>query len=322
MRTIVFAAAGLMASLAAARAKPPNTVQPISMSVNPTTTTVADLAPAASPSSGFLASGCIGNDETQYIQFKDTSETLYGMFIYADGNVREIHPGAPTDKCAVLSEGKDQYNCIECGFEMKGMEVMKKGSCWLTLLPQPDSGMPFDEFRGHDDGYTEFGKPGYPNTIKCYLDEVERRDERLGINGTVVEATLAEAEETVRPLGCVGKDNTQHVKWHSGTELYEMFVPRDGKKYDVIVPSTNHMHDQSKQTGISCIATSTKGAPCTLCSEQMDHVQIMSPGSCTWHATTVLGSDSGKRYDYTVTYSDGLAFIGTASYPLSVSCDA
>lgn len=61
-------------------------------------------------------------------------------------------------------------------------------------------------------GYTEFAKPGYPNTIKCYLDEVERRDERLNINGTVVEATLAEAEEPVRPLGCTGKDNTQHIK--------------------------------------------------------------------------------------------------------------
>lgn len=138
-----------MASLAAARSKSSNTVQPISMSVNPTTVTVADLAPAASPSAGFLASGCIGNDETQYLQFKDTSDTLYGMFIYADGNVRDIHPEAPIDKCAVLSEGKDQYNCIECGFQMKGMEVTKKGSCWLTLLPQPDSGMPFDEFRGH-----------------------------------------------------------------------------------------------------------------------------------------------------------------------------
>lgn len=76
MRTRLFAAAGLMAPLAAARSKPSNTVQPISISVNPTTVTVADLAPAASPSPGYLASGCIGNDETQYLQFKDTSDTL------------------------------------------------------------------------------------------------------------------------------------------------------------------------------------------------------------------------------------------------------
>lgn len=225
------------------------------------------------------------------------------------------------DKCAVLSEGKEQYRCIECGFEMKGMEVMKPGSCRLTLLPRLDSGMSFYEFRRHDDGYAEFGKPGYPNAIKCSLDEIQKRDKEPDTNGTVVEATPAHAEEVASPLGCTGNDNTQHVKWHSGTKLYEMFVPLDSKKYNVDINSTNHKRDSNKTARISCIAMSTKGAPCTPCSEKMDHVQIMNPGSCTWQATTVLRSASGKRYEYTVTHSDGLVFIGTASYPISISCE-
>ena len=43
-------------------------------------------------------------------------------------------------------------------------EIRKKGSCWLTLLPEKDGGEMFDEFRGHADGYTEFDKHGWANT--------------------------------------------------------------------------------------------------------------------------------------------------------------
>ena len=70
--------------------------------------------------------------------------------------------------------------------------------------------------------------------MKCYPDEVGKRGE-IGVdaNETAVAPTAlcslsgieVPSPDPDRTFGCIGGENMQHVKWHSGTRLYEMFVP-------------------------------------------------------------------------------------------------
>ena len=185
-------------------------------------------------------------------------------------------------------------------------------------------GEPFDVFRGFGDGYSGLGRPGWLSTVTCYVDDVGRGT--WWSNGSVFREPRVESVidtglqiDEVNALGCAGDANTQRVSWHAGRELYEMFVPLDGTKYNVSA-SPMKQDNVAKSGLLSCGATSVKDGGCIFCTAKMDHVQIMRPGSCTWEATTILGSDAGKHYIYTVDQSDGLAFIGTASYLVSISC--
>lgn len=53
------------------------------------------------------------------------------------------------------------------------------------------------------------------------------------LQASAVNVIPAEAEAPEDFAGCEWKENTQHIRWHSGLGLYEMFVPVDGKPYDV-----------------------------------------------------------------------------------------
>ncbi|KAK5958581.1 hypothetical protein OHC33_000424 [Knufia fluminis] len=255
--------------------------------------------------------GCTPEDNSQHIKWHSGNNT-YDMFVPLDGkdhnislvNKPENWAGPRSqDGLYCTATSKKGSPCTYCFEKMDHMQVMNPGVCGWTDVGGLNytGGKNVPHRMSQDAGLGDIGIPGYPLSISCDPSEED------------TPAPLDNREPEDAP-GCTADANSQHVKWHAGSNLYEMFVPLNGRPYNISLSSN---FDPS---ALHCIETSSKGSPCTYCSEKMDHVQIMNAGSCNWKSTTDLNLTAGQRYSYTITQADGLGFIGTPSYPLGIFC--
>lgn len=105
-------------------------------------------------------------------------------------------------------------------------------------------------------------------------------------------------------LGSTGGAYTQRIELHSGSELYEVFVPVNGNFY--------HLTGSSAQ--LRCVNSFQNGL-CVSCDIDVDHIQLSSNGVCN----ITITEENGIPHDLTVADIEYLA-IGTPGRIAKISC--
>ncbi|KAJ9651144.1 hypothetical protein H2198_009570 [Neophaeococcomyces mojaviensis] len=233
--------------------------------------------------------GCIDEDtehvnSTQRIQLH-SGDDLFEIFVPVSEQTYNI--GEPSPVLFCVQSAKDGP-CVHCHLKMDHVQLTRPGICSFLFT---DENRGFHDYNISDkDGLVFFDTPGYPALVSCHQPESithVTRDQKFSVSG------------------CIGGVSDELIQFHSGTDLYQMFVPKDGNSYNIGEPSPS----------LLCISGAQDG-PCGHCHFKMDNLRLFEPGFCSF----LFVDDSGTFTNYDISDTAGIVSIGTPGFPSLVTC--